>query len=212
MSRCYRMILDITDVREAKVDLILEAIEEHWVWDEDGYEQLTDGKADIHRQGVSYLGGGRSEEEFARSLALSIWQANEGFCDISVAVFSLDDPTYGYSFSEEHWREAREGRWADHEDGRADTAEVANVTAGMLVATGFDMEPLNDGNVLIEFFGDDGKTFSRQVVTPSVVTSMPVVATLTGVVLREGPEAIKEVMINQDEQQSNETAKDELWS
>ena len=27
------------------------------------------------------------------------------------------------------------------------------------IATGFDFEPLPDGNVLIELFGDDGVTF-----------------------------------------------------
>jgi hypothetical protein len=30
----------------------------------------------------------------------------------------------------------------------------------MIVATGFDFQPLPDGNVLIEFFGDDGKAFN----------------------------------------------------
>jgi hypothetical protein len=57
------------------------------------------------------------------------------------------------------------------------------------IATGFDFEPLSDGNVCIEFYGDDGKTLSFQVVTASVVESMPLVATVTGVALREGAEA-----------------------
>ena len=51
------------------------------------------------------------------------------------------------------------------------------------IATGFDLEPLPDGTVLIEFFGDDGKTFNKQIVTANVVNNMPVVATLTGVAL-----------------------------
>ncbi len=41
----------------------------------------------------------------------------------------------------------------------------------MQIASGFDLEPLPDGNVLIEFFGDNGKTFNKQLVTPSVVIS-----------------------------------------
>lgn len=114
MSRCYRVILDITNVPETKVDPVLESIEEEWEWDEDGYEQVTDGKADIHRQGVSYLGGGTSEEEFAKSLALSIWRANEGYCHIDVAAFSLDDPSYSHCFDEEEWRQSEEEHQAEH--------------------------------------------------------------------------------------------------
>jgi hypothetical protein len=40
--------------------------------------------------------------------------------------------------------------------------EMENNTS---IATGFDFEPLPDGNVLIEFFGDDGNTINAQVVT-----------------------------------------------
>ena len=49
----------------------------------------------------------------------------------------------------------------------------------MPIATGFDFEPQNDGNVLIEFFGDDGVTFNKQVVTPDVIRNIPLVAALT---------------------------------
>ena len=52
------------------------------------------------------------------------------------------------------------------------------------IATGFDLEPLADGNVLIEFFDDDGITFNKQVVTAIVVRSMPLIASLTDVTLR----------------------------
>lgn len=64
----------------------------------------------------------------------------------------------------------------------------------MKIATGFDLEPLPNGNVLIEFFGDDGKTFNKQIVTVSVVNSMPVVATLSGVAMREGVGAVNKIM------------------
>jgi hypothetical protein len=61
-------------------------------------------------------------------------------------------------------------------------------------ATGFDFEPLPDGNVLIEFYGDDGKTFNSQVVTPDVMKSMALVSVLTDVALRKGPQVAKEVL------------------
>jgi hypothetical protein len=53
---------------------------------------------------------------------------------------------------------------------------------------------MSDGNVLIEFFGEDGSTLGHQVVTPKVINSMPLVAVLTQVALAKGPEVAKEIM------------------
>lgn len=64
----------------------------------------------------------------------------------------------------------------------------------MKTATGFDFEPMDDGNVLIEFFGDDGKTFNKQVVTPEVLCNLPLVAALTDLALRKGRQVAAEVM------------------
>jgi hypothetical protein len=77
------------------------------------------------------------------------------------------------------------------------------------IATGFDLEPLSDGSVLIEFYGDDGETYNTQVVTADVVESMPLVASLTGVALREGPEAVKEIVTKMNEQQEKEVQHDQ---
>ena len=62
------------------------------------------------------------------------------------------------------------------------------------IATGFDLEPLANGNVLIEFYGDDGKTFNTQVVTREVIEGMPAVVALTLVCMDQGPEAVKKIM------------------
>lgn len=62
------------------------------------------------------------------------------------------------------------------------------------IATGFDLEPLATGNVLIEFFGDDGKTFNTQVVTREMIESMPAVVGLTLVCMDQGREAVKKIM------------------
>ena len=64
----------------------------------------------------------------------------------------------------------------------------------MRIATGFDFEPLPDGNVRIEFYGDDGETLSQQVVMPGVMHGMGLVSALTDVALRKGPEVAKEIM------------------
>jgi hypothetical protein len=64
----------------------------------------------------------------------------------------------------------------------------------MTVATGFDFEPLPDGTVLIEFFGDDGKTVNKQEITLDVMCGMGLVSALTDVALKKGPEVAKAVM------------------
>lgn len=43
------------------------------------------------------------------------------------------------------------------------------------IATGFDFEPLPNGDVLIEFFGDDGVTFNSQVITRDCLARIPIV-------------------------------------
>ena len=62
------------------------------------------------------------------------------------------------------------------------------------IATGFDLEMLPTGNVLIEFYGDDGRTVNTQVVTREVVQNMPAVASLMLVYMDQGPEAVKTLM------------------
>jgi hypothetical protein len=58
----------------------------------------------LHAEGVDYLRGGRREEGFARDLAQVIWQANQGFCRVSVLPVYLDEPKY--TFNETDWSNA----------------------------------------------------------------------------------------------------------
>ena len=62
------------------------------------------------------------------------------------------------------------------------------------IATGFDLEPLANGNILMEFFGDDGKTFNVQVITRDALEKMPAVVALFLVCQDQGPEAVKKIM------------------
>jgi hypothetical protein len=64
----------------------------------------------------------------------------------------------------------------------------------MRAASGFDFEPLPDGNVLIEFFGDDGRTINQQIVTGEVVRRMPLVAALLDVAMRMGLDVAREIV------------------
>lgn len=42
-------------------------------------------------------------------------------------------------------------------------------------ATGFDLEPLPNGDVLIQFFSDDGEAFNTQVITRTALARFPAV-------------------------------------
>jgi hypothetical protein len=61
-------------------------------------------------------------------------------------------------------------------------------------ATGFNFKPQPDGNVLVEFFGGDGKTITKQIVTADRISRLPLVAALMDVALRMGPEAAREIV------------------
>src|SRR5437870_5485345 len=69
-----------------------------------------------------------------------------------------------------------------------------HLEADVATATGFDFQPLDDGPVLIEFFGVVGKTFNKQVVTADVMKNMALVSVLTDVALRKGPQIAQEIM------------------
>ncbi len=59
------------------------------------------------------------------------------------------------------------------------------------VATAFDFDPLPDGNVLIEFFDDDGITLSSQFLTSEAFSSMPTVSSLMYIGMQRRSAAVK---------------------
>lgn len=61
-------------------------------------------------------------------------------------------------------------------------------------AAGFDFEPLPDGNVLMEFYGEDGETCSSQIITRETLESMPAVIALTVLFLDQGREVVEEFL------------------
>ena len=63
----------------------------------------------------------------------------------------------------------------------------------MPTATGLDFEPLDDGTILIEFYGDDGVTITSQVITLEVFDNIPVVVALTKVALSKGSPLAREI-------------------
>ncbi len=64
----------------------------------------------------------------------------------------------------------------------------------MTIATGITFQPLPDGNVLIEFLGEDGQTINKQVVTAEVMKRISGVAVLTDIAMKQGVEVAKEII------------------
>ena len=62
-------------------------------------------------------------------------------------------------------------------------------SADYRVATGFDFEPLPTGDVLIEFFADDGETFNTQVITREALARFPVVVHAFFLAVDQGQDA-----------------------
>lgn len=57
-----------------------------------------------------------------------------------------------------------------------------------MIATGFDLEPLPNGDVLIEFTADDGVTINTQIITKECLVRLPVVAHALILAVEEGKE------------------------
>ena len=62
------------------------------------------------------------------------------------------------------------------------------------VATGFDFEPLPDGNIRIEFQDDDGKSFNTQFMTRDAFIRIPLVAFITLMAMGQGKEVAEKLV------------------
>lgn len=69
----------------------------------------------------------------------------------------------------------------DNSQGKPDGDAVEQNTA-----TGFDFEPLPNGDVLMQFFGDDGVAINTQVITKECLARIPVVAHAFFLAVEEG--------------------------
>ncbi|NLY01165.1 MAG: hypothetical protein GXY83_34165 [Rhodopirellula sp.] len=62
------------------------------------------------------------------------------------------------------------------------------------VATGFDFQPLPNGNVLIEFCDDQGTTVNTQIITAQALVRLPLVAFITLTAINLGAEAAAKLL------------------
>lgn len=58
-----------------------------------------------------------------------------------------------------------------------------------MTATGFDFDPLPTGDVLIQFFADDGETINAQAITRDTLARLPVVVHAFFLAVEKGKEA-----------------------
>ncbi len=57
-------------------------------------------------------------------------------------------------------------------------------------ATGFDLEPLPNGDVLIQFSGEDGETINSQVITRTALARLPAVVHALFLAVDQGRDAV----------------------
>lgn len=90
MSRTYEMDVLVRDVSLDQVELITAAAKEEWPFSD--WYRSHDGC--LSASGVSTLGGGEAEEEFADRLAQAIWKAAGRCLEVSVNAYYLEDLPY----------------------------------------------------------------------------------------------------------------------
>lgn len=96
------MIVRITAFESSRQKSIEKACCEEWPFDPDGFsvDKNGDNVPVLTARAADRLCGGETEEEFTDRLAVAIWKANQGYCEVEVLAFYLEELPY-----EQHVRE-----------------------------------------------------------------------------------------------------------
>lgn len=95
MSRYYEMSVEIFEYDVEKIDAIKEAAAHEWSFDDwTFYGGPDDRVSGVMGCGRSSLCGGETEEEFADRLAVAIWRANGGCCEVDVDATFLENQPF----------------------------------------------------------------------------------------------------------------------
>jgi hypothetical protein len=86
MSRCYEMMVTVSEMVPDRKDAIEEAARAGW-----DFGDCYEGEGSMTLSGNGWLGGGESEAEFAERIAKAIWQANGQFCAVEVCATDLEN-------------------------------------------------------------------------------------------------------------------------
>lgn len=89
MSRLYNMRVEISGFSAAHVQEIKTAAENEWPF-QDWFEHA----GELTSSADSSLCGGETEGEFTDRLAKAVWNANGGFCFVTVSATYLEDLPY----------------------------------------------------------------------------------------------------------------------
>ena len=85
MSRSYEMTVEIKGYLPEKANVVREAAASLW-----GFADWYDQGDALTASAEGSLCGGETEEEFAERLSVAIWQANGGFCQVSLDATFLE--------------------------------------------------------------------------------------------------------------------------
>jgi len=109
MSRQYSMEATVRGFDPAKTEAIKAAAQELWT-----FEWFTTSDAELTGDGESALAGGVTEVEFAAQLARAVWQANGGFCSVTVNATYLEAlPFESYEYLGEDFARLMAGKGHD---------------------------------------------------------------------------------------------------
>jgi hypothetical protein len=98
------MHLTVTGFEKPKSKAIIRAAKKEWPFD--NINELGD-EPHIECCGDGYLGGGETEDEFAKRMAQAVFKANGKPCKVHVEATYLDDPPHeDYDFDEDNPPEA----------------------------------------------------------------------------------------------------------
>ena len=92
MSRYYRMNVEISDYNRDRLSQIEAVADDLWGFQDSWYVSPSTGH--VYGDGENRLGGGESEATFARRLTYAIWEANGGFCKVTVLATYLENLPY----------------------------------------------------------------------------------------------------------------------
>ena len=90
MSRFYDMTVEVSGHDSAKVSEIQAAAENEWPFD----DWWSSDNGDMQASAKDSLCGGETEEQFTERLAVAIWHANGGFCEVVVSATFLEELPY----------------------------------------------------------------------------------------------------------------------
>jgi hypothetical protein len=105
VSQLYRCAVNVTGCNNLKMaKAVKKAIEEFWCFEDPSVYESSTSNYWIDATGEGNLGG--EVKEFAKELAINIWKANQGPCEVSVDTIYMEDlPTDSFVFDESKYVE-----------------------------------------------------------------------------------------------------------